>query len=128
MVMTMVTEDELGMVLADDLGSDLAAAGVEWRHLPVPDFGAPPPATETRWAEASSTAHGVLESGGRVMTHCFGGCGRAGMAALRLMVEAGEDADPALARLREVRPCAVESEAQRAWASIPMFERKGWSQ
>ena len=50
------------------------------------------------------------------MIHCFGGCGRSGMAALRLMVEAGEDADEALERLRAVRPCAVETDAQLRWA------------
>ena len=41
------------------------------------------------------------------------------MAVLRLMFEAGEDAQAALIRLRAVRPCAVETEAQLAWASAP---------
>ncbi|MDH5531227.1 MAG: protein phosphatase, partial [Paracoccaceae bacterium] len=45
------------------------------------------------------------------------GCGRSGMAVLRLMVEAGEPVDVALIRLRKVRPCAVETDAQLAWAS-----------
>ncbi len=39
------------------------------------------------------------------------------MAVLRLMVEAGEDPDAALARLRAVRPCAVETGAQLTWAT-----------
>ncbi len=55
--------------------------------------------------------------GGRVLVHCMGGCGRSGMALLRLMVESGEPADRALARLRAVRPCAVETPEQLAWAS-----------
>ncbi len=38
------------------------------------------------------------------------------MAVLRLMVEVGEAPEAALARLRAVRPCAVETEAQRDWA------------
>jgi hypothetical protein len=38
------------------------------------------------------------------------------MAALRLMVEAGEPPDTALGRLRAVRPGAVETEDQMAWA------------
>jgi hypothetical protein len=33
-----------------------------------------------------------------------------------LMIEMGEDADDALTRLRAVRPCAVETDAQLAWA------------
>jgi hypothetical protein len=41
------------------------------------------------------------------------------MAVLRLMVEMGEDPEEALARLRAVRPCAVETEVQKAWATTP---------
>jgi len=57
-----------------------------------------------------------LQGGGRVLIHCRGGCGRSGMAALRLMIESGEEAGAALSRLRALRPCAVETEAQMAWA------------
>lgn len=127
LVLTMTTAIELERVGAAGLGDDLAAAGVGWRHLPIPDFGAPPPETAALWPETSRAAHAILAEGGRVLAHCYGGCGRSGMALMRLMVEAGEDADPALERLRAARPCAVEREPQRAWAAIPMFERRGWS-
>ncbi|MEM7717905.1 MAG: protein phosphatase [Pseudomonadota bacterium] len=127
LVLTMTTEDELAYRGASALGEDLLLADVTWKHLPIPDFDAPPSNTAALWPEASGLAHSILQEGGRVFAHCYGGCGRAGMALLRLMVEAGEDADPALARLREARPCAVETVEQRAWASIPMYERLGWS-
>lgn len=127
LVLTMTTSMELDRVGATGFADDLAAAGVLWRHLPIPDFGAPPPETAALWPEASERAHEVLSVGGRVLAHCYGGCGRSGMALMRLMIEAGEDADPALERLRDVRPCAVEREAQRAWAAVPMFERRGWT-
>ena len=125
LVLTMTESAELSYGDAGGFGADLAAAGVLWRHLPIADMGPPPPDTEVAWSEASVTAHGVLENGGRVFAHCFGGCGRAGMALLRLMVEAGEDVDPALKRLRAARPCAVETDAQMKWAAIPMYERLG---
>ena len=127
MVLTMTTGDELVRSGAADLGTDLAEAGVAWHHLPIPDFGAPPHDTDALWSETSAKSHALIASGGRVLAHCYGGCGRSGMALLRLMVEAGEDADPALERLRHVRPCAVETDAQRAWAAIPMFQRNGWT-
>jgi hypothetical protein len=38
------------------------------------------------------------------------------MALLRMMVDTGEPGAQALARLRAVRPCAVETEDQRLWA------------
>ncbi len=128
LVLTMNSAAELDRSGTRGFGSDLEAAGVAWRHLPIPDYGAPPPATDAKWPEASATAHALLAVEGRVFAHCYGGCGRSGMALLRLLVEAGEDADPALARLRDVRPCAVETEAQFAWAAVPMHDRLGWSQ
>ena len=128
LVLTMVTARDLDRVGAGTFGDDLAALGVGWRHLPVDDLGAPPDETATLWPEVSAEVHRVLGGGGKVLAHCYGGCGRSGMAIMRLMVEAGEDADPALERLREARPCAVEAESQRAWAAIPMFERLGWTQ
>ena len=127
LVLTMTTMDELRRTGADAMGDDLSAAGIGWCHLPIADFGAPSPETAAHWPEVSDRAHLILKDGGRVLAHCYGGCGRSGMAVLRLMVEAGEDADPALERLRDVRPCAVERESQRAWAAIPMFQRRGWS-
>ena len=59
-----------------------------------------------------------------VLVHCFGGCGRSGMLVLRVMIEAGEPAGTALKRLRQVRPCAVETEAQMAWAVQPTHPPK----
>jgi len=126
LVLTMTTEDELARSGAEEFGQDLKAAAVVWRHLPIVDFGAPSAETSALWPVASKQAHAILKAGGRVFAHCYGGCGRSGMALMRLMVEAGEDADPALARLRDVRPCAVETEAQKAWAATPMYERNGW--
>lgn len=119
LVITMTTRAELDRKGSGGLASDLAAHGIAWRHLPVEDFGAPGPEVEEAWLETSATARRFLAEGGRVLVHCFGGCGRSGMACLRLMVEAGEPPGAALARLRAVRPCAVETGAQLAWASRP---------
>ncbi|QFT91711.1 Dual specificity phosphatase, catalytic domain [Roseovarius sp. THAF9] len=99
-----------------DMGAEIQDKGTRWIHLPVEDMGVPAPERIEEWHIASKTALAALQGGGRVLIHCFGGCGRSGMAALRLMVEAGEDADAALERLRAVRPCAVETDAQLKWA------------
>ena len=68
------------------------------------------------WVPISQTLHRILNTGGRVIVHCRGGCGRTGMAVLRLMVEAGEEGESAMNRLRVVRPCAVETSRQKDWA------------
>lgn len=111
-VLTMTTAPEMARHGAERLGQDLSVRGVAWHCLPVEDFGVPSGAVAAAWPELGP----LLAGGGRVLAHCYGGCGRSGMALLRLMVAAGEPGPQALARLRAVRPCAVETDAQRDWA------------
>lgn len=116
LVITMTEQAELGQVGAGDLAADLAVAGIHWRHLPITDLGAPGPDVDAAWPGVSELARGFLDQGGRVLVHCFGGCGRSGMVCVRLMIEAGEAPPAALKRLRAVRPCVIETDAQMAWA------------
>jgi protein-tyrosine phosphatase len=111
-VVSMTAQDEMDSLGAGDLGTVLRAAGIEWHHLPVVDYGTP--ASDIRVTEDAALV--VLRAGGKVLTHCRGGCGRSGMMTLRLMLAAGEEPTAALTRLRTLRPCAVETDAQLAWA------------
>lgn len=117
LVLTMTTLEELAAKAAADLPQDLGEAGVAWLHLPIADYGVPSGEALEAWPTASARAGAVLAVGGKVWVHCMGGCGRSGTAALRLMVEAGEDPRAALERLRAVRPCAVETPEQFEWAA-----------
>ncbi|MVN85592.1 protein-tyrosine-phosphatase [Deinococcus sp. HMF7620] len=57
-----------------------------------------------------------LLEGRRVIVHCRGGLGRAGLTAACLLVQAGMDADSALALVRQARsPHAVETAEQEAF-------------
>lgn len=116
LVISLTTEAEMAVSGAAGLGADLQDKGTRWVHLPLEDFSAPDMSHEDKWHEISRNALAALQGGGRVLIHCRGGCGRSGMAALRLMIEAGEDPGAALRRLRSVRPCAVETDAQMQWA------------
>lgn len=116
LVISLTTQAELLTAGAETLGWDVQAAGTRWISFPVKDFGIPAPDQLETWQIASGAARGALSGGGRVLIHCRGGCGRSGMAVLRLMIEAGEEASEALARLRNLRPCAIETPAQMAWA------------
>lgn len=116
MVFTMTTLEELRRVGAEALGADLHALGIKWHHLPIKDFGAPRSETAAAWPQVETEALSLLGAGGKILIHCFGGCGRSGMAALRLMIAQGEDWPEALHRLRNTRPCAVETQDQLDWA------------
>lgn len=116
LVLSMTSDAEMARHGASSLGPDLAAKGIFWAQLPVQDFTAPTPDMAGDWGRISARAAGILDQGGKVLAHCMGGCGRSGAALLRLMIEAGEAPDAALARLRAVRACAVERPGQFEWA------------
>ena len=100
------------------MGQDVGYLGARWVHVPTPDYGVPDKDASRNWTKAEGAALAALRGGGRVLVHCRRGCGRSGMAALRLMIAAGEAPDAALARLRRLRPCAVETSAQMRWARM----------
>lgn len=99
---------------AGPLVDDLRELQCRWIHVSTLDFDVP--ADDAVWSDAATQIATVLKDGGRVLVHCMGGCGRSGMAVLRTMIAVGEQPDVALARLRAVRPCAVETGAQMIWA------------
>lgn len=117
LVLSLTPLPELVHYGAEGLPGALRQAGIGWRHFPIADFDTP--GSGASWPAASAPLHAILAGGGRLAIHCRAGCGRTGMIALRLMVEAGEPPQTALHRLRAARPCAVETGAQRAWAMAP---------
>lgn len=119
LVISMTTEVEMIQDGARNFGADIQGRASRWVHLPIEDFGTPPKEIVERWPRVGATARQALSGGGRVLVHCRGGCGRSGMVVLRLMVECGERPEAALKRLRTVRPCAVETNAQMLWAVEP---------
>lgn len=114
LVISLATRAELDSY-APTFAADLAQNDCAWLHFPISDFGTP----EVVWSDAARMAHRVLARNGKLLVHCMMGCGRSGMIALRLMVEAGENPKQALIRLRSFRPCAVETDAQYTWAVNP---------
>lgn len=134
-VITMTTNQELDAEQMSDLGRSVTSRGMQWDHVPVADYGVPGPMPQSNktedvvggghtsvqqmWAFAAKRAVLALRDGESVLVHCKGGCGRSGMAALRLMILMGEAPDAALSRLRVLRPCAVETDDQMAWAMRP---------
>ncbi len=119
LVISMTTEVEMIQDGARSFGADIQGRASRWVHLPIEDFGAPHKDILELWPRVGANARQALSGGGRVLVHCRGGCGRSGMVVLRLMVECGERPEDALKRLRAVRPCAVETNAQMSWAVEP---------
>lgn len=117
LVISMTGSGEMAALGAGDLPARLARAGIPWAHFPITDFGLPDATTDAGWPTLAAQVLAVLEGGYRVFVHCKAGLGRSGMVVLRLMIEAGEAPDAALARLRACRPGTVETVAQENWAT-----------
>ncbi len=122
-VVSMTGADEMAAHGSAGLVRSLEAVGIVWRHFPVADFGVPEGPAIAAWPALAKPLHAALDAGAGVLLHCHGGLGRSGMVALRLLTERGEDAETALARIRQARPGAVETEAQRVWGAEPNSPR-----
>lgn len=116
-VVTLVEPLELIRLGISALGAEVRRRHMAWRHWPIQDFGVPDEAFEAAWPERSLALRSLLACGGRVLIHCMGGLGRAGMVSARLLVETGMDADRAVSMVRAARPGAIETREQMAWVA-----------
>ncbi len=114
-VVTLLEPDELRWLAIPGLGAGVERRGMEWLHMPIRDVSTPGPAFAAKWPEVSLRLHARLAAGESVVVHCRGGLGRAGMVAARLLTETGVDPEAAIARVRAVRPGAIETDAQEDW-------------
>ncbi|WP_420862326.1 protein-tyrosine phosphatase family protein [Algirhabdus cladophorae] len=113
LAVSLTQDDEFHRLAPDGL---IQVLGADRLVFPIADYGVPTDRQTQAWPDIAACITACLERGERVLIHCKGGCGRTGMIVLRLMVEAGEDPDKALHRLRRSRPCAIETQAQLRWA------------
>lgn len=116
-VVSMTDMAEMQACDCADLGDRLSGRSIAWFHVPVRDLGGPGAASLEKWTGIAPVLHAILDEGGAVLVHCHGGHGRAGMAALRLLVERGWPPEQALRHIRSVRPGAVQTERQYRWAA-----------
>lgn len=123
-VVSMTEAAEMAEKGAGDLIATLGQTSIAHAHFPIRDFGAPE-TTDARWPALARRLHAVLDGGGAVLLHCLGGKGRSGMVAMRLMTERGIAGPEALTAIRDIRPGAVETPEQEAWAAArPLSEAK----
>ncbi len=87
------------------------AAGLEWVHLAIPDYGVPDADFMAGWRKLDLARH--LREGKSWAIHCRAGLGRTGTVAALLLVENGARAADAITKIRrEHDAAAVETEAQ----------------
>lgn len=113
-VVSLIEDHELRTLQVPALGTEVAARGMDWLHLPIVDVSVPGAAFEAAWAQAGEGLRARLRSGFSVLLHCKGGLGRAGTVAARLLFELGVAPSEAIAQVRAARPGSIETREQEA--------------
>jgi ADP-ribosyl-[dinitrogen reductase] hydrolase len=116
-VVTLVEPFELDELKVPHIGEEVAHRHMDWLHLPIRDVSIPDEAFEAAWASAGPALHERLRDGQNVLVHCKGGLGHGGTIAANLLVELGKAPNEAIARVRAVRPGALETKAQEAYVA-----------
>ncbi len=86
--------------------------GFEYLHVPIPDFTAP---TLEQVRVGMDFLERMIEGEKRpVVIHCGAGCGRTGAFLACYFVKKGKSPEEAISHIRSLRPCSIETGAQRA--------------
>jgi ADP-ribosyl-[dinitrogen reductase] hydrolase len=99
----------------EGLGEEVLRRKLLWFHLPIVDVSIPDQRFEEKWGAAGEELRSILRNGSDELVHCRGGLGRAGTIASRLLIELGMAPETAIARVRAVRPGAIETQAQKEY-------------
>lgn len=111
-LLTLLRPEELRALALEHLQALCTLNGLEWQHAPITDHQAPDPGFESWWATHAPRLHQQLDQGAAVAIHCWGGKGRTGTIAARILVERGLAPDAAMAAVRACRPGAIETAVQ----------------
>lgn len=109
--------EELGMA-----GYEQEAANHDIQIVPFPIVDASVPADQEAFAEFIDELMDALLDRKKVVVHCRGGLGRAGLTAACLLVQAGQPAAEAIGLVRKTRPGAIETAEQEKF--IRDFEER----
>lgn len=114
-VVTLIEDHEFASLHVLSLGDEVRSRGMAWVHLPITDGHAPDDRFEDLWTELGPGVLEVLRRGGKVLVHCRGGLGRAGLVSARMLIELGEEPRAAMRRVRAARVGAIENTQQESY-------------
>lgn len=114
-LVTLLEPHEFALLQVEDLPAATRAAGLAWHHLPIRDASVPDATFERCWRLTWPQLRAGLDRGERIVVHCRGGLGRAGMVAALVLIERGMEPAEAVVKVRAARPGAIETDEQRRW-------------
>lgn len=125
MIISLIEPHEFNLLQVPEFGDSAARIGMSWIHLPIRDAHVPDDRFESGWSAVRSEIHHRIGTGERILIHCRGGLGRAGLVSARILVERGCLPRDAVHRVRAVRPGAIETLAQEQYVLALQDQRQG---
>lgn len=116
-VVTLVGEAESARLGVPGYPAAVRAGGFVSFNLPVADFSVPGAAFMEAFVPVRAELDRLLDAGAPVAVHCAAGLGRTGVFAAALLVREGLAPAEAIARVRAVRPGAIETAEQEAFCA-----------
>jgi protein-tyrosine phosphatase len=114
-LVSLLPPEQATLLHLDDEPDAARRAGLEFRSLPVPDFGVP---DRAEFAGPLRELSDELTAGRHVAVHCWGGVGRSSLVAAALLVLRGSTAQAAWHRVAYARGVPVpETDEQRDWVA-----------
>lgn len=110
-LITVMPTGELSDNAVGHLPEECAAQNLEWFHLPVADEQAPGADFDAAWHQHRGRIMALLAAGQPIAIHCKGGSGRTGLIAGQLLVASGLTLEEATAKVRSMRPKALQQPA-----------------
>ena len=113
-VISLTEADEMATLGVSHIGEEVAAAGMQWLHMPITDMKAPDDRFDAAWTTHGPQVLQQLQDGKRVLVHCRGGMGRAGTVAAFILTRLQVPAEFAIQQVRAVRRGAIETRKRPA--------------
>jgi len=92
---------------------------ITYLHIPIVDFSVPTIEDAKKFV---SFVEEIKSKGGKVLVHCYAGCGRTGTMLAVYLVYQGLSSDEAFLHLRRINECFVETEEQEEF--VRNFEKE----
>jgi ADP-ribosyl-[dinitrogen reductase] hydrolase len=111
----LIEDHEFVLLGIPELVPRAEALGMRVRRFSIVDVSVPVPDQDVAFRALIDDLHALLIGGQNVTVHCRGGLGRTGLVAASVLVRHGVEAVDAVARVRAVRPGAIETRAQERY-------------
>ena len=111
-VVALTPNDELEQLGVAAMPLRIAAAGIDWRQVPVVNYATPDADGLDDFMDAMAAVKSRLDDGQHILVHCRGGTGRAGKVAAVMLIHYGVHPEDAITMIRDQRQGCIQTEDQ----------------